>query len=153
MREERHKLILELILTQPVETQKQLIELLEAQGVHCAQATLSRDIRALHLYKTSSPGGGARYTVSSLDASDSKDKLTSIARLAICSFDTVDNYVVIRTLPGMAKAINSFVDVLDRDDLLVGRVEGNNTVMLVARGPREADELYKILEELFVNKE
>ena len=43
MREERQKMILELILTQPVETQQQLMELLRQRGFHCTQATLSRD--------------------------------------------------------------------------------------------------------------
>ena len=56
MREERQKLILELILTQPVETQQQLMELLRQRGFHCTQATLSRDIRALHLYKIQRAG-------------------------------------------------------------------------------------------------
>ena len=68
MREERQKMILELILTQPVETQQQLMELLRQRGFHCTQATLSRDIRALHLYKSSVPGGASRYAVNALDA-------------------------------------------------------------------------------------
>ena len=153
MREERQKLILELILTQPVETQQQLMELLRQRGFHCTQATLSRDIRALHLYKSSVPGGAPRYAVNALDpVSENKDKLTSIARLGICSFDKVDNFIVIKTLPGMAKAICTCVDVLDDSERLVGRVPGNNTVLVVMRGPQEADEMCKTLEELVARK-
>ena len=47
----RQKLILELISRQPVETQQQLQELLEENGVRCTQATLSRDLRTLGLVK------------------------------------------------------------------------------------------------------
>lgn len=154
MRDERHKLILELILTQPVETQKQLIDLLQARGVQCAQATLSRDIRSLHLYKTSVPGGGTRYTVSQMDTDgENREKLTNIAQMCISTFDTVDNYLVIKTLPGMAKPVCSYLDVLEREDLIVGRVEGNNTVVVVARGPDQARALFGILEELIRDKD
>ena len=153
MREERQKLILELILTQPVETQQQLMELLLQRGVHCTQATLSRDIRALHLYKSSVPGGASRYAVNGLDATgENKDRLTSIARLGICSFDKVDNFIVIKTLPGMAKAICSFVDVLDQSERLVGRVPGHDTVLVTMRGPQAAHETCKTLEELVAKR-
>lgn len=154
MREERQKLILELILTQPVETQQQLMELLRQRGVSCTQATLSRDIRALHLYKSSVPGGPSRYVVGGLDTiSENKDKLTSIARLGICALDTVDNFIIIKTLPGMAKALCTCMDVLDQSGRLVGRVPGNNTVLVVMRGRQEAQEMCRALQELVAQGE
>ena len=84
---------------------------------------------------------------------ENREKLTNIARMCISTFDTVDNYLVIKTLPGMAKPVCSYLDVLEREDLIVGRVEGNNTVVVVARGPDQARALFGILEELIRDKD
>ena len=55
MKKDRHTRILELIATNVVETQEQLIDLLRADGVNVTQATVSRDIKQLRLTKTLLP--------------------------------------------------------------------------------------------------
>ena len=62
MKSDRQKKILEIITRENIETQNQLIEALAAEGIRSTQATLSRDIRDMHLVKELSPDGGYHYT-------------------------------------------------------------------------------------------
>ena len=61
MKSNRQAVILEIISTEAIETQNQLMHALELRGIHTTQATLSRDIRDMHLSKEVSPDGGYRY--------------------------------------------------------------------------------------------
>ena len=47
-----------------METQEQLLRLLAERGVKCTQATVSRDIKQLHLVKEPTGHGRYRYAVS-----------------------------------------------------------------------------------------
>ena len=49
MKSNRQAVILEIISTEAIETQNQLMHALELRGIHTTQATLSRDIRDMHL--------------------------------------------------------------------------------------------------------
>ena len=61
MKNDRQTILLEIIEQQAVETQEQLLRLLAERGVKCTQATVSRDIKQLHLVK-GSPVMGATAT-------------------------------------------------------------------------------------------
>ena len=51
MKNDRQAMILEIIEKESIETQEQLQQRLAEQGVVCTQATISRDIKQLHLVK------------------------------------------------------------------------------------------------------
>ena len=51
LRAERHEKILELIARKEIETQEELCEELNRENYVVTQATISRDIRDLHLFK------------------------------------------------------------------------------------------------------
>lgn len=152
MKENRQKLILELISRQPVETQQQLQELLEQNGVHCTQATLSRDLHTLGLVKQAEPSGIIRYVVNprSMEDNDLK-RLLNIARIAAHSVEAAQNIIVIKALPGLAGAIGSFVDKLEQRGL-VGSIAGNDTILLVMKTDEAADDLVQIIQDLLSGK-
>lgn len=145
---DRQKLILELISKQPVETQQQLRELLEENGVHCTQATLSRDLRTLGLVKQAEPGGLVRYSLSP-HAGDENEigRLLNIARISVHSVDVAQNIIVIKAMPGLGKAVGSFADHLDQDGL-VGSIAGNDTILLIMRDNTAANELLQVIRDL-----
>lgn len=148
MKKNRQKLILELISRQPVETQQQLQELLEQNGVHCTQATLSRDLHTLGLVKQTQPNGVIRYGInpSSMEDNDLK-KLLNIARMAVVSAEAARNIIVIKTLPGLAGAVGSFVDKLEQRGL-VGSIAGNDTILLVLKDDEAAGQLLRAVQDL-----
>lgn len=152
MKKNRQKLILELISGQPVETQQQLQELLEQNGVHCTQATLSRDLRTLGIVKQMEPNGTIRYAVSALPMEDDDQRrLLNIARRAVVSADAARNIIVLKTLPGMAGAVGSFVDQLEHRGL-VGSIAGDDTILLVMKTDEDAADLLLVIQELLSGK-
>ena len=59
MKNERQTQLLQIISEESIETQEQLLERLQARGIKSTQATISRDIKQLHLVKE--PTGHGRY--------------------------------------------------------------------------------------------
>ena len=51
MKSQRQAQIMEIISTRDIETQEQLLEALQKTGVSSTQATISRDIKELHIVK------------------------------------------------------------------------------------------------------
>lgn len=57
MKNQRQEQLLQIIAEEAVETQEQLLERLQERGIRSTQATISRDIKELHLIKE--PGRAA----------------------------------------------------------------------------------------------
>ena len=74
MKKNRQNTILQIIASVDVETQNQLIEELSKMGVQSTQATISRDIKELHLQKELTPQGRYRY-VAGVSAKDHSSRL------------------------------------------------------------------------------
>lgn len=146
----RQKLILELISTQSVGTQQQLMTMLSDRGVQCTQSTLSRDIWELNLIKQAGADGTAYYKVNpSAAVENDAKKLLNIARLAALSFEPAQNIVVIKTMSGLANAVCSFVDRLGQEGL-VGSIAGNDTVLLAMKDDERARQMCRRLQELLL---
>mgnify|MGYP001707314051 CR=1 FL=1 len=68
MKNNRQAMILDIITKENVETQEQLLEHLRQRGVSSTQATISRDIKQLHLVKEPAGHGAYKYAVSNARA-------------------------------------------------------------------------------------
>ena len=64
MKNRRQEEILRIVTEMDVETQDQLLEQLKARGITSTQATISRDIKELHLIKELTKYGAYKYVVS-----------------------------------------------------------------------------------------
>ena len=149
MKSKRQAQILELIREREIETQNQMMEALAERGIHSTQATLSRDIKELRLVKKSSPNGGYFYALPAGDDNDERNiRLRNIFRECVISFDTAQNLVIIRTLPGLANAAASALDNMDIPDL-VGTIAGDDTAFLAMRDPQKAVDFCRKIEDMF----
>ena len=138
MKNDRQNRILEIIERENVETQEQLQQRLQEQGVICTQATISRDIKQLHLVKEPAGQGRYRYTVSSQRSKlNVADKLRGIFRESIVSIDNAQNIVVIKTMSGLANAAAAAVDSMNVP-YMVGSLAGDDTAFLVMRDTESA---------------
>lgn len=138
MKNDRQSRILEIIEKENVETQEQLQQCLQEQGVICTQATISRDIKQLHLVKEPVGQGRYRYTVSSQRSRlNVADKLRGIFRESIVSIDNAQNIVVIKTMSGLANAAAAAVDSMNVP-YMVGSLAGDDTAFLVMRDTESA---------------
>jgi len=148
MKSARQEKILEIIAKNDIETQNQLIEALEREGVKSTQATLSRDIRDLHLVKQMSPSGVYRYVAGAKDSfSNYESRLKKIFRESVVNYAVAQNIVVIKTLPGLASAACSAIDSMEIDGL-VGTLAGDDTAFLAMKDRIYADNLCKEIESL-----
>ena len=138
MKSQRQAKILEIISNINVETQEQLLELLQKEGFRGTQATISRDIKELRIVKELTNFGTYRYTTatSELDGTFS-GRLNTIFRECVVGFDYAQNIIVIRTLPGLASAAGSAIDAMNMN-AVVGTLAGDDTVMVVMRDQNAA---------------
>ena len=133
MKSKRQSKIMEIISNRNVETQEQLLELLQEEGYRCTQATISRDIKELRIVKELTNLGTYRYTASSGEPAGSfSARLNTIFRECVTGVDYAQNIIIIRTLPGLASAAGSAIDAMGMNKV-VGSLAGDDTVMVVMR--------------------
>ncbi len=147
MKNERQELLLQIVSEEIIETQEQLLEALEKRGVRSTQATISRDIKQLHLVKEPSGQGSYRYAVSAQkNHLNFADRLRTIFRQSVLSVDYAQNIVVLKTMPGLAQGAASALDGMENVGV-VGSLAGDDTVLLVMRNEHGAAELCAEVKE------
>lgn len=138
MKVQRQAKILEIVSTRDVETQEQLLEALQDAGFYCTQATISRDIKELRIVKELTKRGKYRYATSSKEVTGTfLGRLNAIFRECVTGFDYAQNLVVVHTIPGLADAAASAVDVMEMPFVL-GTIGGDDTVLIVLRDTNAA---------------
>lgn len=147
MRYSRQNKILELINTMDIGTQEKLASLLRENGFLVTQATISRDIKDLQLIKTLSPDGKYKYTVGSADRIPLSARLSRIFRETIKSVTPTKTVIILKTLPGCAKAAGEAVDSLDFD-CIVGSIAGDNTIAVFVDDEYNVDYLVDIFKKM-----
>ena len=150
MKSKRQQEILRIIGEKDVETQDQLLSELKARGVQSTQATISRDIKELHLVKELTGYGVYKYAVSERKTSlNFAGRLRTIFKEGVTSFDLAQNIVVIKTMPGLASAACAALDGMELPDV-VGSLAGDDTAILIMRTNEAAvsfcDEIHKMLK-------
>jgi len=130
MKKERQNAVLKVIAATDVETQNQLIDELTKVGIDSTQATVSRDIKELHLIKELTSRGTYRYAVSDRpDTQNNSLRLKSIFKESVISYAAAQNLVVIKTLPGLAPAACGAIDSMGIKNI-VGSIAGDDTGFL-----------------------
>ncbi len=147
MKYSRHAKILELIEKYQIETQEELADKLKEHGMDVTQATVSRDIKELRLIKVMADDERYRYAAVSQSEGSINNKLLTIFTESFVSCDYANNIVVIKTLPGMAQASASAVDMLKWPEI-VGTIAGDDTIMIVCRAELIAEELVNRLSKM-----
>ena len=149
MKNDRQTAVLQIIEETAVETQEQLMQLLAVRGFACTQATVSRDIKQLHLYKEPCGGGRYRYASSARSTGcDFNDRLQRILRECSLCVDCAQNPVVLKTMPGLASAAGAAFDAMDDLPAMIGCVCGDDTVLVVMRDEASAQSFCEELSGL-----
>ena len=138
MKSKRQAEILRIIEEVDVETQDQLLAELKARGVSSTQATISRDIKELHLIKELTSYGTYKYVVFGRKTSlNFAGRLRTIFKEGVTSFDRAQNIVVLKTMPGLASAACAAIDGMEISGL-VGSLAGDDTALLIMRDNEKA---------------
>lgn len=130
LRSARHSKILEIISHKEIETQEELCEELEKQNIVVTQATISRDIRDLHLFKVAGVEKKYRYAYINDGESEISPKMRNLFRDCVLSVKSAQNLVVVKTLSGNGANAGAVVDKLHYEEI-VGSVAGDDTLLIV----------------------
>ena len=127
---ERLLVIKELINTQKISNQEELIKLLEERGLPTTQATLSRDLKILKAYKIVDIVKGYIYAIESVEGVLPNDTAKQYAAQGFVSMLFAHNLGVIKTLPGYAASIASIIDTANPLEV-VGTIAGDDTILVI----------------------
>lgn len=143
----RQKKILELIKEKEIETQQELCDELAALDTEVTQATVSRDIRELHLYKVKGTEKRYRYAATEWEEPQVPDKMLSLFRTCVVRIRAVGNTVVVKTLNGNGGNAGAVIDMLNYPEV-VGTIAGDDTVFSLCENPEKAKTVLTRLNEI-----
>ncbi len=125
----RHARILDLISRYEIGTQEELADYLNKDGFVVTQATISRDIRQLHLTKIPTEKGRQRYVALETQKADSlmDEKYLRVLKAGYVSMDSAGNILVIKTVSGMAMAVAAALDAMNWPQI-AGCIAGDDTI-------------------------
>ena len=142
MKVKRQALIREIVEAQSIQTQEELAEALRAHGMVVTQATVSRDIREMHLLKVLAEDGSYRYATMEKSDSGMNDRLIRMLTDSVVEMNSANNLIVIHTLPGSAHVAAEAIDNLKWPET-IGTIAGDNTILVIVRTNEEVDTVMK----------
>ncbi|SFK93612.1 transcriptional regulator, ArgR family [Paenibacillus sp. 1_12] len=140
MKGQRHIKIREIIANNEVETQDELVDRLKSAGYAVTQATISRDIKELHLIKVPLDDGRYKYSVPADQRYNPLHRLKRALNDHFVHIDYTDNLVVLKSLPGTANAIGSLIDSLEWPEIM-GTICGDDTILMICRGKEQSSKV------------
>lgn len=143
--ESRHQLIRSLVMENKIHTQQELQELLQLNGVHVTQSTLSRDIKLLNLVKITE-AGSTYYVINSIAPSRWEKRLRFYMEDALVMLKPVQHQVVLKTLPGLAQSFGSILDALEIPKV-VATVCGDDVCLIICEDNEAALDCFETLKQ------
>jgi len=138
-------LILELVDHEQITSQDMLQRRLKTQGVAATQATISRDLKQLGLVKRAGDGAYGRPGQEGASPDTTMAHLQRVAVRSLSRTARVEQLVVLRTPPGEAQHLALAIDRADLPEV-VGTIAGDDTVLVITAGSRQAAAFLALLE-------
>ncbi len=126
----RQSKILEIIASNEIETQEDLVGNLKKLGYDVTQATISRDIKELGLIKVLTDNKTYKYAVIDSNNQTITNKSLNIFKECVISIKHAMNLVVVKTLKGTAGMVSGLIDQMSIVNVL-GCTYGDDTVLVV----------------------
>lgn len=129
--------IRDIIQSQSISSQDELLKELQAKGFEVTQATLSRDLKQMQIAKVATREGAYMYVMPDVAASVRNKVIphfippTTVA--GVVSIECSQILIVIRTKPGYASSIAYDIDMSALPEVM-GTVAGDDTILVIPRG-------------------
>ena len=136
-RNSRQSKILELISTQEIETQEELVSALRDAEFDVTQATISRDIKELGLIKILTDSKKYKYAVVSSSVQALSNKCLNIFKECVISIKSAMNLAIVKVIKGTAGMVSGLIDQMGLSQVL-GCTYGDDTVMVIATDSDDA---------------
>ena len=126
----RQQKILEIISSKEIDTQEELCSELNKLNFNVTQATISRDIKELKLYKISCTTKKYKYSCLESDDDSVRGKMKILFRECVQTINHANNLIVIKTMRGNGSTAGIFVDSLQLKEI-VGSIAGDDTLLII----------------------
>ncbi|MEW4354632.1 arginine repressor [Streptococcus pneumoniae] len=143
-KETRHQLIRSLISEMKIHTQHELQQALLKNGISVTQATLSRDMKELNLVKVNHDDH--HYEIYSISQSRWEHRLRFYMEDALVMLRTVQNQIILKTLPGLAQSFGSILDSIQIPDI-VATICGDDTCLIICEDNEAAERCFNELSQ------
>ncbi|MBR5644450.1 MAG: arginine repressor [Salinivirgaceae bacterium] len=132
-RSQRLALITKIIQNEEVDSQDKLLQILNSKNCSVTQATLSRDLKLLKVFKRPTRDGRYLYSLSNT-APEQKPNIakSSSSMDGFLSMEISGNLAVIKTVPAFAQPISQAIDDMDMPSI-ISTIAGNDTILVVIR--------------------
>ncbi len=154
MKNNRQLKILELIETEDIRTQEELCRILKEQGYSVTQATVSRDIKELHLQKKPLSAGGTKYVLPDsreANAENNVVKYSQVLRHVLVSAVPAANIAVAKTLSGTANAAAAAIEAIQFGNI-IGTLAGDDTLLVLFADVAQATDFCKRLNQEYIKE-
>ncbi len=145
-RNARQAAILDIISKKDIETQEELCVELNKLNFNVTQATISRDIKDLKLYKIAGTTKKYKYAYIESDGDAVTNKMRNLFRECVQSVNYANNIIVIKTMRGNGSTAGAFVDSLQYNEI-IGTVAGDDTVLIVVDSNEDTPVIVEKLKE------
>ena len=145
MKPERHTVIREIVGLAPITSQDELRRKLVRRGFDVTQATLSRDIREMRLYK--GPNGYMLPSGNGNGVDDDYPSVESVLGSFALKVKQAQNQLVLITTEGGAQPVALAIDHEEWPET-VGTLAGDDTVLIICADQKQAARLRGRLEEM-----
>ena len=145
-RNARQAMILEIIAQQDIETQEELCTELIKRNFNVTQATVSRDIKDLKLYKVTGTAKKYKYAYIEGDGDAVNNKMRNLFRECVQNINSANNLIVIKTMRGNGSTAGAFIDMLQYKEI-IGTVAGDDTVLIVVDSNENTPDVVSRLKE------
>jgi transcriptional regulator of arginine metabolism len=144
MKTERHNAIRDLVGTSLIQSQDELRRKLRRRGFAVTQATLSRDLHEMHLFKGPGgyglPNGNGNGSAIADEGDDSPPGVAELLDTFGMKSQQAMNQVVIGTVMGGAQPVAAALDYEQWPEI-VGTIAGDDTVLVICPDIRRAAEV------------
>lgn len=145
-KQERLQTIKQIIINQDVESQEELLQLLNEKGFSTTQATLSRDIRQLKIAKMHVNGS----YVYRFPEHEVTQQIQNRSTQSYPHIEFSGNLAVVKTPIGYAMGIASDIDQAAPDEI-AGTIAGDDTILVIPREGYSRESVAKALAR-FINR-
>ena len=140
-KQNRQRKIKDILLNYEVSNQHELMQLLENAGIEVAQATLSRDCSELGVLRSRTTTG---YRLI-FPEDNPGQMIKGLVEMEIQSIEANETLIAIKTLPGRAHGVGSFIDHLKNPGIL-GTIAGDDTVLVIPASVRDLRSTLNFIE-------
>lgn len=150
----RLQIITEILRSNVIGSQEELLIALTERNCEITQATLSRDLKLLKVAKTPLANGAYKYVLPSFNKPVLPKTSTHapFSYGAVLSVEFSGQLAVVKTKPGYASAIAWDIDN-NATEVILGTIAGDDTILMVPREGVSREEIVQMMKSTFVSSE